>query len=62
MYWNDGSAQHWTVHWLGDQANTSYGVDAADLNGDGYPEISFANSGAFNRLFLNVAAESSGNE
>ena len=42
--------------------NTSYGVDAADLNGDGYPEIGFANSGAFNRLFRNVAAESRGNE
>ena len=62
VYWNDGSAQHWAVHWLGDEANTSYGVDAADLNGDGYPEIGFANSGAFNRLFRNVAAKRRGNE
>ena len=26
----------------------------ADLNGDGYPEIGFANSGAVSRLFMNV--------
>ena len=40
----------------------SSSLAAADLNGDGYPEIGFANSGAVNRLFLNVAAERRGNE
>jgi len=45
----------WTEIWLGEQTETTYGVATADLNGDGYPEIGFANSGAANRLLLNVA-------
>ena len=57
VYLNDGSATEWTVSWLGAGSDNSYGVDAGDLNGDGYPEIVFANSGTFNRLFFNVARD-----
>jgi hypothetical protein len=56
VYFNDGSGAVGAVHWLGEATNTSYGIAAADLNGDGFPEIGSANSGAVNRIFLNVPA------
>ena len=39
---------------VGDEAESTYGVAAADLNGDGLPELGFANSEALSRLFQNV--------
>jgi len=38
------------------EVESTYGVAAADVNGDGLPDIGFANSESLNRLFLNVPA------
>ena len=38
---------------------STYGVAVGDLNGDGFPEIVTANSGAPNGMFINVPAEGS---
>ena len=54
LYLNDGTGTSWTEQWLGEEANSSYGVTVGDLTGDGFPEIGFANSGAVNRLFMNI--------
>jgi hypothetical protein len=35
---------------------STYGVVAADVNGDGYPDLAFANSESLNRLYLNIQA------
>lgn len=58
VYFNEGRATRWTEVWLGQEASDSYGVRTGDLNGDGFPEIGFANSGSFNRLFMNVSPPS----
>ena len=41
---------------VGDPVSTDgpQSLACADVNGDGYPEIGFANSESLNRLFLNV--------
>ena len=57
MYLGDGTGTTWTEVHLGEQTEITYGVAAADLNGDGAPEIGFANSGAPNRLLINVERE-----
>lgn len=57
LYLNDGTGSSWTRIELEDEGETTYGVDAADLNGDGYPDLGVANSEGLNRIFLNVAGE-----
>lgn len=52
-YLNGGDGRAWTEMRFDDGTESSYGVATADLNGDGFPEVGFANSGAFNRLFQN---------
>ena len=44
LYLNDGSGTSWLVSTIGDESYTTYGLDTADLNGDGFAEIGFANS------------------
>ncbi|MBT7503746.1 MAG: VCBS repeat-containing protein, partial [Gemmatimonadales bacterium] len=56
VYFNDGAGGVTEGQWLGEERDTSYGITAGDLNGDGFPEIGSANSGAVNRIFLNVPA------
>ena len=58
LYLNDGSGTTWLASTIGEEEYTTYGVDAADLNGDGFAEIGFANSAGPNRFFRNVAAGS----
>ena len=54
VYLNPGATGSWSEVWLGTDAAITYGLDVGDLNGDGLPEIGFANSGGLNRLFRNV--------
>ncbi len=55
LYLNDGTGTRWTRTPIGEDTSVSYGVAGADLNGDGFPDLGFANSNGTNLIFLNVA-------
>ena len=56
IYLNQDRGRSWTERLVGTEVEATYGVAAADVNGDGFPDIGFANSRSLNRLFLNVRA------
>ena len=45
----------WESMPLADEALLTYDIIAADLNGDGFPDLIEANSDALNRYYLNRA-------
>ena len=56
LYLNDGSGTEWTRKPIGEESYVTYGVATADLNGDGFADLGFANSSGPNVIFLNVEA------
>ena len=50
VFFNDGSGRHFTEVRFGDDA---YGFALGDLNGDRYPDIALARTGAPNVMYIN---------
>jgi len=57
VYFNDGMGR-FTHITLEDDSEDTYGVAIGDLNGDGLPDLVFANSGAPNVVMIAVSADS----
>ena len=56
LYFNSGNGELWREKFMEGFEESTYGVVAADVNGDGYPDLAFANSESLNRLYLNIQA------
>lgn len=52
VFFNDGSGAGFTRVAFGDGAGAVYGIATGDVNGDGFPDIATARSGAPNTLYF----------
>ena len=52
MFFNDGTGRQFTKIVFGDPNGAAYGFALGDVNGDKFPDIALARSGAPNVLYL----------
>jgi len=52
VFFNDGTGRQFAEQKIGDVKGAAYGFAIGDVNGDGFPDIALARSGAPNVLFL----------
>jgi FG-GAP-like repeat len=52
VFFNDGTGRQFTQIMFGDAKGAAYGFALGDLNGDKFPDIALARSGAPNVLYL----------
>ena len=52
MFFNDGTGRQFTRATFGDEQGAAYGFALGDMNGDRFPDIALARSGAPNVLYL----------
>ena len=52
MFFNDGTGRQFTQVTFGDAKGAAYGFALGDINGDTFPDIALARSGAPNVLYL----------
>jgi hypothetical protein len=52
VYFNDGSGRSFTPVYFGDDKGAAYGIAIGDLDGDGWPDIALARSGAPNVAYF----------
>ena len=56
IFFNDGSGGRFTAINFGDKDGSAYGFAIGDINGDTFPDIALARSGARNVLYLSSSA------
>jgi FG-GAP-like repeat len=52
VYFNQGDGRHFTPVPFGDGQGSAYGFALGDLDGDGWPDIAVARSGAPNVVYF----------